>query len=161
VERSGFGGFEAAIVIVGGLALAVVGVVWAGASLALLLSGREAGVAFAAAADAASRLPANVAAPASAWPAPYSEALPGAPAYWLSTGVCATGAVGLVAVGVRWFGRSKVGTSKRRPLGVDARPRFASRRDLRPLVVNRPTPGRFAIARFGRRLVATEAPRPA
>jgi type IV secretion system protein VirD4 len=159
VERDGIGGFEAAIVVVGGVALAVVGVVWAGASLSLLLSGRAAGIALAAAADAAIKLPAHVPVPASAWRAPYSEVLPGAPVYWLSTGICATGTGGLTALGVRWLGRSKVGTSRRRPLGVDGRPRFASRRDLRPLLVDAPTPGRFVIARFGRRLVATEAAR--
>jgi type IV secretion system protein VirD4 len=160
VERDGFGGFEAAIVVVGGVALVVVGVVWAGATLALLVSGRGVVVAFAAAADAAIRLPANVGVPASAWASPHSEALPAAPVYWLSTGVCATGASGFVALGIRWFGRSKVGTLKRRPLGVNGRPRFASRRDLRPLLVDGPAPGRFVIARFGRSLVATEAPRP-
>jgi type IV secretion system protein VirD4 len=159
VERDGFGGFEAAMVLVGGVALAVVGVVWAGASLSLLLSGEAAGVAFAAAADAAVGLPAHVLVPASAWPAPYSEALPGASIYWLSTAICATSAGGLTAIAVRWFGRSKVGTSRRRPLGVDGRPRFASRQDLRPLLVDRPTAGRFVIARFRRRLVATEAAR--
>jgi type IV secretion system protein VirD4 len=159
VERDGFGGFEVAIVVVGGIALGVVAVVWAGASLALLVSGRTTAVAFAAAADAALRLPAHLAVPGSAWASPYSERLPGAPVYWLSTGICASGAGGLAALGVRWFGRSKVGTSQRKPLGVDGRPRFASRRDLRPLLVDRPTPGRFVIARFGRRLVATEATR--
>jgi type IV secretion system protein VirD4 len=159
VERDGFGGFEAAIVVVGGIALGVVVVVWAGASLALLLSGRTVFVAFAAAADAALRLPAHLAVPGSAWVSPYSDALPGWPVYWLSTGICATGVGGLAAFGVRWFGRSKVGTSRRKPLGVDGRPRFASRRDLQPLLVDRPAPGRFVIARFGRRLVATEASR--
>ena len=70
--------------------------------------------------------------------------------------------VGGVLVGLlKLFGRAKVGTSSRRPLGVDARPRFAKARDLRPLLVRSPQPGRFVVARFGRKLVATEAtPKP-
>ena len=62
----------------------------------------------------------------------------------------------VLGLGVRWFGGSRVGTSKRRPLGVDARPRFARRRDLSPLLVSGPSSGRFIVARFGRALVATE-----
>ncbi|KAA0235925.1 MAG: type IV secretory system conjugative DNA transfer family protein [Actinobacteria bacterium] len=160
MEREGLGGFELLVIVVAGVALAVVGVVWAGAWLALVVSGEPVGVSFSAAANAIPRLPANLGSPASAWPEPYAHTLPSAPLYWLSTAL-STGTVGvLVVVLVRWLGRSKVGTAKRRPLGVDARTRFARRRDLDPLLVSAPTPGRFAIARFGRHLVATEAPPP-
>src|SRR5439155_25856162 len=54
--------------------------------------------------------------------------------------------------------RSKVGTVRRRPLGVDARARFATARDLRPLVVRGRPDGRFPLGRFGRLLLATELP---
>jgi type IV secretion system protein VirD4 len=158
MERDGLGVFEVLVLVLAGVALLVVGVVWAGAALALLLSGDPQTVAFSSAVDAAGRLPANVDTPAAAWAAPYADALPGAPLYWLSTGLAGVGAVTLTAVGARWLGRSKVGTSHRRPLGVDARPRFAKRRDLRALLVKQPVDGRFVVARFGRHLVATEAP---
>lgn len=158
MERDGLGVFEVLVLVLAGVAVLVNGVVWAGAALSLVLSGRPQGVAFTAAADAAGRLPANVGAPAGAWTAPYSEALPAAPLYWLSTGVAGAGAATGTAAAIRWFGRSKVGTSRRRPLGVDARPRFASRRDLRALLVDEPVPGRFVVAKFGRHLVATEPP---
>ena len=49
-----------------------------------------------------------------------------------------------------------MGTDRRRPLGVDARPAFARPRDLAPLLVRHPVPGRFVLGRVGRRLVATE-----
>jgi len=158
MERDGVGGFEVLVLVVAGVAMAGIGVVWAGALLSLVLSGDAQSIEFSAAADAATRLPARLGAPATAWAEPYSGVLPGAGLYWLSTGVAATGVIGAAAGGLRWLGRSRVGTSKRRPLGVDARPKFASRRDLRALLARRPTTGRFIIARFGRRLVATEAP---
>ena len=53
------GGFELLIIVLAGLALAVVGAVWAGASLALAVSGDARHVPLSVAADAASRLPAN------------------------------------------------------------------------------------------------------
>ncbi|HMX66614.1 MAG TPA: type IV secretory system conjugative DNA transfer family protein, partial [Microthrixaceae bacterium] len=148
--------FEVLVLVLAGAALLVVGVVWAGAALALLLSGAPQGVTFSAAADATGGLPSNLAAPAAAWPAPYAEALPGAPLYWLSTGIAGAMVAAIVGLGVRWFSRSKVGTTRRRPLGVDARPGFARHRDLRALLVKEPVAGRFVVARFGRWLVATE-----
>jgi type IV secretion system protein VirD4 len=159
MEREGLGGFELLVIVVAGIGLALVGAVWAGAWLALAVSGGG-HLPFAAAADAAPRLPANMSDPAEAWAAPYAERLPGAPTYWLCTVLAAVAIAGAVALVVRWLARSKVGTAKRRPLGVDGRTRFAKRRDLEPLLVSTPTPGRFVIARFGRRLVATETPPP-
>ena len=156
MERDGLGVFEVLVLVLAGAALLVVGVVWAGAALALLLSGAPQGVTFSAAADATGGLPSNLAAPAAAWPAPYAEALPGAPLYWLSTGIAGAMVAAIVGLGVRWFSRSKVGTTRRRPLGVDARPGFARHRDLRALLVKEPVAGRFVVARFGRWLVATE-----
>src|SRR5690606_8887870 len=155
MERDGLGVFEVLVLVLAGAALLVVGVVWAGAALALLLSGAPQGVTFSAAADATGGLPSNLAAPAAAWPAPYAEALPGAPLYWLSTGIAGAMVAAIVGLGVRWFSRSKVGTTRRRPLGVDARPGFARHRDLRALLVKEPVAGRFVVARFGRWLVAT------
>ena len=47
----------------------------------------------------------------------------------------------------------------RRRLGVDAHARFATRRELRPLLVKAPVPGRFVLGTWGRWLVATESQR--
>ena len=158
MERDGFGGFELAVVVVAGVAVGVITAVWSGALLSLLLAGRPQGVPFSAAADALPRLPASLGHPALAWPAPHDRLLPGPLLYWLSTGISAAGICGVLGAAWHWIGRSKVGTSKRRPLGVDARPRFATRRDLEALLVPGPVPGRLIIAQFGRSLVATEAP---
>ena len=157
MEREGLGGFELLIIVSAGIGLALVGAVWAGAALALVLVGGG-GVSFAAAADAAPRLPANLTQPSEAWAEPYARGLPAAPLYWFCTGLAVVAIGFVVALVVRWLSRSKVGTARRRPLGVDGRTRFARRRDLEPLLVSAPVPGRFVIARFGRRLVATERP---
>lgn len=72
MEREGLGGFELLVIVVAGVALALVGAVWAGAWLALAVSGEVHGAPFSAAAGAASRLPANLGSPAAAWPEPYA-----------------------------------------------------------------------------------------
>ncbi|WCO67968.1 type IV secretory system conjugative DNA transfer family protein [Iamia majanohamensis] len=160
MEREGLSGFELLVVVIVGIGLALVGAVWAGASLALAVAGDEPRLPFSAAADAAIRLPANLSTPAEAWAEPYAEALPGVFLYWCSTALAATAILGVSAFVIRWVNRSKVGTAKRRPLGVDGRTKYAKRRDLAPLLVSGPTSGRFVIARFGRHLVATESPPP-
>ena len=158
MEREGLGGFELLVIGVAGVGLSLVGAVWAGAWLALAVSGSARAIPFSAAADAAPRLPANLNAPAAAWSKPFSQVLPGAPLYWFCTALTAAAVAVAVALVVRWLSRSKVGTARRRPLGVDGRTRFARRRDLEPLLVPGPVAGRFVIAQFGRRLVATECP---
>jgi len=100
---------------------------------------------------------ANLSNPAAAWDPPYTAELPGPVLYWLCTAIAAAVLVVIAVALFRLFRRSNVGTSRRRPLGVDARPRFAKARDLGPLLVRSPQPGRFIVAKFGRRLVATES----
>ncbi len=160
MEREGLGGFELLVIVVAGVGLSLVGAVWAGAWVALLVSGGARGIPLSAAADAAPRLPAHLRVPAEAWRTPFSEVLPGAPLYWFCTAVTAAVVAAAIALVVRWLTRSKVGTARRRPLGVDGRSRFAKRRDLEPLLVSAPATGRFVLAQFGRRLVATECPPP-
>lgn len=144
------------MLVVGALAAVALGAVWGGAALGLVIGGEPARVPLAAGVDALGRLPSHASDPRSAWSEPYRSVLPGPILYWACTAVVSLG-LGVVAyVGIRWIGRSRVGTSRRRPLGVDARPRFARRRDLAPLLLSAPVPGRFIVARFGRSLVATE-----
>ncbi|HEX8779700.1 MAG TPA: hypothetical protein VF728_00830, partial [Nocardioides sp.] len=138
----------------------LVGVVWAGAALALLVGGSAPAVPLGEAADALTRLPAHLREPAAAWPSPVSELLPGPYVYWACTGVVTVLVGAVVTVAVRHLPWGRVGSERRRPLGVDARPRFASRRELGPVLVRRATAGRFTLARFGRQLVATEARQP-
>lgn len=157
MERDGLSGFELMVLAVGAVAAAVVLVVWGGASLALAMAGEPMTVPLSGAVDALGHLPSSGSDPAAAWSEPYASALPVPALYWTCTAVVAIGAAALLAIGAHLFSRSRVGTSKRRPLGVDARPQFARRRDLAPLLVDGPVTGRFIVGRFGRSLVATES----
>jgi type IV secretion system protein VirD4 len=157
VEREGVSGFEMVVLAVGGAAATLLGVAWGGAVAAQLAAGNRPAIPAAAVGHALGRLPANLSDPATAWGSPFSDTLPGPVLYWSCTAIIAVAISGAAVVLVKWFSRSKVGTSRRRPLGVDARPRFAKARDLAPLLVRSPQSGRFIVARFGRRLVATEA----
>lgn len=71
--------------VVGGAAASVLGVVWGGASLALLATGNRPAVPASVASSAIGSLPAHLTDPASAWSAPYSDLLPGPVAYWACT----------------------------------------------------------------------------
>jgi type IV secretion system protein VirD4 len=102
------------------------------------------------------RLPAEWTDPKRAWTRPEDQqALPGPVLYWSATLMVALVAVVLVTVGVRvWRGSRGRGRMR---LGVETRARFATGRDLAPLVVQRPVPsGRFVLGRVHGRLVATE-----
>lgn len=157
MEREGLSGFELLVLVVGGATAAVIGVVWAGAALALLMTGAPAAVSVGDAASAVPSLSGHLGDPAAAWPEPLAGELPGPLVYWSCTALVATGMGAVAAAGVRLLGMARVGTVRRRPLGVDARSRFATRRDLAPLVVRGAVAGRFAFAHFGRHLLATEA----
>lgn len=157
MERQSINGFEFLVLVVGGAFAAAFGVVWGGASLALLVTGHRPALSATATSEALRSLPAHLSDPATAWPLPFGDQLPGPVLYWFCTLVVAVLLVTAGALLAKWLRRAKVGTSKRSPLGVDGRPRFAKARDLRTLIVKGPEPGRFIIASFGRRFVATEA----
>lgn len=154
MERSN--GFELAVIALAAVALAGIGIVWGGALLALLLAGRPAVPQLAEAATAARQLLERPGDPAAAWPA-APAAMPGPVLYWTCTLAVAAGAVTAAAIAWHRWGSRRVGTTPRRPLGVDARARFATPAELAPLTVNGPTAGRFILGRAGRRLLATEA----
>ena len=157
MERSGLSAFEIMVVGLAGAAAVVGGLVWGGAFVAAAATGGDWHATFSDALAAAGRLPSHLSDPARAWPPASSGALPGPVAYWAATSAVA--GTGLVLAGgvARVALRSRVGTAPRRPLGVDARPRFANGRDLRPLAVARRHPGRFLLGRHGRTLLATES----
>ncbi len=145
------------VLAVGGAVAGVLAIVWGGAFLALAVSGNPEAVPISAAGDALGALPANMGGPAAAWADPIGPGLPGPVLYWVCTAIVAAVLAVVASLLVKWLGRSRVGTSRRSPLGVDARPRFAKARDLAPLLVRKAAPGRFVVARFGRHLVATES----
>jgi type IV secretion system protein VirD4 len=156
VERTELSGFELLVLVAAASAAVLIATVWAGAEVALAVAGHPAILNVSAAVDALGALPSQPGDPAGAWPVPWADRLPGPILYWSATGLVAVGACLLVALGARWWGGNRVGTSKRCPLGVDARPVFAARRDLAPLLLRTTRPGRFVVGRHGRWLVATE-----
>ncbi|MGH2353476.1 MAG: type IV secretory system conjugative DNA transfer family protein, partial [Chloroflexota bacterium] len=158
-EANGRNGAGEAVFLV--IALGALGITWGGAQLAALLSGRRLAAGLGPTFHALVRLPANAAEPRLAWGPPWQNALPTAPLYWACTGFAAL--LGLVALvlGLRVFGRGRVGMEKRTRLGVDTNARLATPRDLRPLIVRGPKPGRLILGRVGRHLVASELRNPA
>ena len=95
----------------------------------------------------------------SAWP-PTPDgspaALPGPGLYWVLTA-----AVAVIVMGAAMVARLvwRVMRPQRRRLGVDAQARFATRRELRPLLVRRAVAGRLMLGSWRRWLVATESQR--
>lgn len=158
MERNTVSGFEFIVIIGATVVAAVGGIVWSGAWLAAWAAGGRLHASLADAVTAAVHLPDAMRDPRLAWPPAQRALLPAAPVYWGCTGVVLVAATGIALLVARLVRRNRVGTVPRKPLGVDARARFASARDLAPLVVRRVPPGRFLLGRFGTRLLATERP---
>lgn len=143
------------------IAVAVLGVVWLGAQAAALVTGHHLGAGLGPSFHALVALPAHGDDPRLAWGDPWAQALPGPGVYWACTALA--GALGVVALAfaLRLFAKGGVGTDDRKRLGVDTKARLAVPRDLRPLVVRHPIPGRLIVGRVQGRLVATELRDPA
>jgi type IV secretion system protein VirD4 len=137
------------------VAVAVGGVVWAGAAVSAAISGGRLSAGLSDAIAALPRLPGDWLDPRNAWTVEYRDELPGPLLYWLSTIVVAAAVVAGLVVVLRFWRVSR--DRGRVRLGIDTRARFATVRDLAPLVVDRPTPSaRFVLGRVHGKLVATE-----
>lgn len=91
--------------------------------------------------------------PAAAWPPDARSTIAAPTIYWVATALAVV-ALGAMLIGARMVWRSF--SSGRRRLGVDAHARFAKRRELRPLMIREPVPGRFVLGVWGKWLLATE-----
>jgi len=147
---------EAALLIGAAVAISSGLIVWLGAALSAALSGERLTGGLSDGVRAAFRLPAHLSQPRSAWPTAADRAvLPGPALYWFCTIVVLVGALFAVC-GAAWVWRTTRERGRVR-LGVETRARFASGRDLAPLIVEQPVPsGRFVLGRVHGRLVATE-----
>ncbi|MHB1912827.1 MAG: type IV secretory system conjugative DNA transfer family protein, partial [Acidimicrobiales bacterium] len=96
--------------------------------------------------------------PRLAWPAPESASLATPGLYWFSTVLAGLLLIAGVIGVWKLFHLHPEGLDRRRRLGVATQGRLATRRDLAPLLVSRPVPGRLVLGRFGRTLLATEDP---
>ena len=142
--------------VLAGAAVVVGLTVWCGAALAGVVGGGGFDGTLADAVRAAVRLLEHASEPAGAWPQAAWESAPGAGLYWSTTVAAAVVFSALTATGLRLANRSRVGSARRRPLGVSGHAEFASRRDLRPLIVRGIVAGRFPLGRCRGRLLATE-----
>ena len=129
-------------------------VVWAGAALAAIVTGHAPpDTGLAGAIRAIPGLLRDPGAPIEAWDAGVWVGSPPTVVYWACTGLAAVGLVGVALVGRSLWRQLTPG---RKRLGVDARARFATRRELRPLLIREPVPGRFIFGRWGSWMLATE-----
>jgi len=156
-RQTGSGGSDEflmlAIIGVGAVAVAT----WAGAQVASLLhSGSPMDASPAEGFRALFRLPASAGNPRLAWEPEAAATLPGPILYWTATAFVVFACLGLVVGLYLRFASTMVGTDRKERLGVTPQARLARRRDLKPLIVKKPTEGRFILGRVGRKLVATE-----
>ncbi|MDZ7734552.1 MAG: hypothetical protein U5R31_17030 [Acidimicrobiia bacterium] len=83
MERDGLSGVDLVVLVVGGAVVAGLAVVWAGAALALLVTGDARVIpASRRSATAVGNLSAHLGDPAGAWPRPIARELPGPVVYW-------------------------------------------------------------------------------
>lgn len=138
---------DAALLCIGGLAILGTLVWVTGQVAALLSSGRWIDVGLSDMGNVIARLLSQPADPASAWPARVGRDIPGPIAFYgVFAGVTGTAALLAAKAHSRWW-TSGPNTSSSA---------WASRRDLRPLIVDSVPPGRLALGRVGRALVAAE-----
>ncbi len=107
---------------------------------------------------ALTRLPSHADDPRLAWNPTAASNLPGPVVYWLSVAIVLVALMGLaVLILSRSEGRRHEPPDRRRRLGVETQARLATTKDLRPLLTDHPEPGRFVLAKWGRRYLSTEA----
>jgi len=143
------------------LALAAIGAgvlttIWMiGALAGLVFGGGWASIGVSEVAWTAVKLPSHLGDPRAAWPEPVQARLPGAAGFYVST-VLVFGALGgllLLARRVVDFGDlPSIGRRQRRAPSA----RWANRRNLGPLRVQKPQPGRLTLGHSGRTLLAAE-----
>ena len=151
-------GVEAAVLLVVGVGVVVVGCVWVGAALAAALSGHPGlGVGLAAAFHALPSLVRRPGSPARAWPAAVQGRLPGPVLYWGCTAPIVAAAVAAAVLAASLIARRRtVGLQPRTRMGLRPEARFARAADLAPLWVPGPAAGRLVLGRVEGHLVATE-----
>ena len=138
------------------LIAALVWVSWAGGSLAALVStGHWPSVELGDVTRISAGTLFNLNDPASAWPEPWKSRMPSPIVMYLGALAAIVAALLVVALMLRLWGLAADGL--RRGGGGDPEAaRWAGRRSLKGLLVNKPERGRLTLGRFGRSLVAAE-----
>jgi type IV secretion system protein VirD4 len=134
-------GLLALLWMVGGLAGLLFGGTWPAVGLADLGA-------------VALRLPFHLGDPREAWPGEVRATLPGAAGFYSTIALISCGIAGALSLLRRaglTSGSIRFGSRRRVPAA-----QWATKRDLAPLRVPRPQPGRLTLGRFGRMLLAAE-----
>lgn len=136
------------------IVVAVLAAIWlTGALAGLLFGGGSATPDVGQLLATALQLPSHLGDPRAAWPRVMRGALPGAAGFYLSAGIVMSfGIVATILLSRASSGALKLGGRDERPPAA----RWASRRDLMPLHVKGPQPGRLILGRHGRSLLAAE-----
>jgi type IV secretion system protein VirD4 len=87
--------------------------------------------------------------PDHAWPAEARDLIPGLVAYYATLTVITLAVLAVAALGYRWY-QGHAGAES-------GSARWAKPRDLKPLLIRKPQPGRLTLGTVGNRLIATEA----
>lgn len=141
---------EKILTVIAGTAVAVCVVVWgAGEIAAFLHVGTWMQVPIFEAPLLVVRLISDPAAPHTAWPPDPASLLPGPTGFYIVLAVTALGSTTLAALVWTW-------TQRRQQREDEDAVTWAKPRNLRPILVSRPTLGRLTLGKVGRRLVATE-----
>jgi type IV secretion system protein VirD4 len=141
---------EKTLSVIAGTAVVVCLLVWAaGQTAAFLHAGTWMRVPILEAPHIVWRLFSNPAHPQTAWPPDAAGLLPGPTGFYLILTVLAICATALVGAGWAW-------TQRRPKAGNEDAVTWAKPRNLKPILVSRPTPGRLTLGKVGSHLVATE-----
>ncbi len=137
----------------------LVGLQWVSAATASFIATRQKlSATYPDAMTALLRLPEQRSAPAEAWPDAAAAQLPGPWLYWPVTALVHILAAVIIWKMWSWISTRSDAIDRRQRLGVEAQSHIARRRDLKPLAVRGPEPGRYLLGRSRRRLLATEPP---
>ncbi|MDA0168421.1 type IV secretory system conjugative DNA transfer family protein [Solirubrobacter taibaiensis] len=147
-EHPGMHPLEVAAFVAIGAMVALGGLAWLAASLAgLLFAGGWPGLTLSDAVAAVASMPNHLDDPRAAWPAPVRDRLPGAAALYGTGMTLLVAMLFAVVFGVRrWFARDR----------GPATARWATTRQLRPLLAREPQRARVTLGRRGRLLVCCE-----
>lgn len=138
------------------IAAAVLAAIWLTGALAGLIFGAGwTSIGTSELASTALRLPSHLGDPAAAWPRRARAALPRAPGFYASAALVLAALSGLILLGRHYLEPDELpvlGRGRRRAPSA----RWASRRDLAPLVVPAPQRRRLTLGRSGRALLAAQ-----
>lgn len=151
--------FEMVVLVVVAMAVAAGVILWLGAQTASLVHSRQLlDLDARSVAIALRQVPSAWGDPRAAFEEPARSQLPGPVLFWACAVLALAACVAVVNLAWRVFRSDRTPLDRRSRLGVATEARLATAKELAPLIVRRPQPGRFLLGRFHRHLIAAENP---